>query len=343
MVDALLKEIEMRKNEISSPSTIYFGGGTPSVISIAELQQIFEALEKNFEISSVQEITLECNPDDISKEKLIAFKNLGINRLSIGVQSFFEEDLQFMHRAHNAKQAEECLQLSQAVDFENITIDLIYGSPTTTDERWLQNLNKLIEYKVPHFSAYALTVEPKTLLAHQIKTKKSLPISEEKQARQFKLLQNFAKENDYIQYEVSNFAQKNKEAIHNSSYWKGDAYVGFGPSAHSFDGKNIRCFNVANNTKYIQSIAQGKLPKEVEILTEEEQYNEWIMIGLRSIYGLSEEKLMRFNQNIQSYFRAQIAPYLNHAIIEKIGDKYFLSKEHFFQADGVASDLFWVA
>ena len=343
LIKAINKELELRKNEINQPlETIYFGGGTPSILSENELESIFETIYKNYSTSSIKEITLEANPDDLTKEKLAFLKSTPINRFSIGVQSFFEEDLRLMNRAHNAQEAEKSIKLTQDFGFENITIDLIYGSTTTTDEMWRKNLQKAIELNVPHISSYALTVEEKTVLDHQIKKGETKPIDDNRQNDQFQILIDTLTANNFIQYEISNFGKENYFSHHNSNYWKGVPYIGIGPSAHSYNGKQ-RAWNIANNAKYIQSINQNILPDEIEILNESDQFNEMIMIGLRTIYGIDLNRInSEFSQELIDSFYQEINQLLEENLIEKQGNKIILKPEAKFFADGIASRLFYV-
>ena len=343
LIKAINKELELRKNEINQPlETIYFGGGTPSILSENELESIFETIYKNYSTSSIKEITLEANPDDLTKEKLGFLKSTPINRFSIGVQSFFEEDLRLMNRAHNAQEAEKSIKLTQDFGFENITIDLIYGSTTTTDEMWRKNLQKAIELDVPHISSYALTVEEKTVLDHQIKKGETKPIDDNRQNDQFQILVDTLTANNFIQYEISNFGKENYFSHHNSNYWKGVPYIGIGPSAHSYNGKQ-RAWNIANNAKYIQSINQNILPDEIEILNESDQFNEMIMIGLRTIYGIDLNRInSEFSQQLIDSFYQEINQLLEENLIEKQGNKIILKPEAKFFADGIASRLFYV-
>ena len=284
LIQAINKELEIRKDEISTPiETIYFGGGTPSILSEIELESIFETIYKNYSTKNLKEITLEANPDDLNKEKLNFLKSTPINRFSIGVQSFFEEDLKLMNRAHNVQEAETSIKLAQDFGFENITIDLIYGSTTTTNEMWKQNLQKAIELNVPHISSYALTVEEKTILNHQIKKGITKPVDEDRQNEQFQLLVDTLTSNDFIQYEISNFGKEEYFSLHNSNYWKGIHYLGIGPSAHSYNGKT-RAWNIANNSKYIQAINENNLPQEIEVLNEVEKFNENKKIRMKKMY-----------------------------------------------------------
>ena len=343
LIQAINKELEIRKDEISAPlETIYFGGGTPSILSEIELESIFETIYKNYSTKNLKEITLEANPDDLNKEKLNFLKSTPINRFSIGVQSFFEEDLKLMNRAHNAQEAETSIKLVQDFGFENITIDLIYGSTTTTNEMWKQNLQKAIELNVPHISSYALTVEEKTILDHQIKKGITKPVDEDRQNEQFQLLVDTLTSHDFIQYEISNFGKEDYFSLHNSNYWKGIHYLGIGPSAHSYNGKT-RAWNIANNSKYIQTINENKLPQEIEVLNEVEQFNEMIMIGLRTIYGIDLNRInSEFSQPLIDSFNQELNQLINENLVEKKENKIILKPEAKFFADGIASRLFYI-
>ena len=343
LIQAINKELEIRKDEISAPlETIYFGGGTPSILSEIELESIFETIYKNYSTKNLKEITLEANPDDLNKEKLNFLKSTPINRFSIGVQSFFEEDLKLMNRAHNAQEAETSIKLVQDFGFENITIDLIYGSTTTTNEMWKQNLQKAIELNVPHISSYALTVEEKTILDHQIKKGITKPVDEDRQNEQFQLLVDTLTSHDFIQYEISNFGKEDYFSLHNSNYWKGIHYLGIGPSAHSYNGKT-RAWNIANNSKYIQTINENKLPQEIEVLNEVEQFNEMIMIGLRTIYGIDLDRInSEFSQPLVNSFYQELNQLINENLVEKKENKIILKPEAKFFADGIASRLFYI-
>lgn len=343
LVKAINKELLLRKNEISQPlETIYFGGGTPSILSEIELESIFETIFKNYSTQNLKEVTLEANPDDLNQEKLKFLKSTPINRLSIGVQSFFEEDLQLMNRAHNAQEAEQSIKLVQDFGFDNITIDLIYGSSTTTNDMWMKNLQQAINLNVPHISSYALTVEEKTILDHQIKKGITKPVDEDRQNEQFQLLVDTLTSNNFIQYEISNFGKENYFSLHNSNYWKGIHYMGIGPSAHSYNGKS-RAWNIANNTKYIQAINQNNLPQETEVLNEAERFNEMIMIGLRTIYGIDVDRInSEFSQPILDLFYQEINQLIKENLIIKQENKIILKPESKFFADGIASRLFYI-
>ena len=343
LVKAINKELLLRKNEISQPlETIYFGGGTPSILSEIELESIFETIFKNYSTQNLKEVTLEANPDDLNQEKLKFLKSTPINRFSIGVQSFFEEDLQLMNRAHNAQEAERSIKLVQDFGFDNITIDLIYGSSTTTNDMWMKNLQKAINLNVPHISSYALTVEEKTILDHQIKKGITKPVDEDRQNEQFQLLVDTLTSNNFIQYEISNFGKENYFSLHNSNYWKGIHYMGIGPSAHSYNGKS-RAWNIANNTKYIQAINQNNLPQEIEVLNEAERFNEMIMIGLRTIYGIDVDRInSEFSQPILDLFYQEINQLIKENLIIQQENKIILKPESKFFADGIASRLFYI-
>ena len=287
LLAAILKEIEIQKKYLNTAEieTVYLGGGTPSVLSIKDLDILFKTLDTHFTIKDTAEITLEANPDDLSLDYLQELKQHSrINRLSIGIQSFSEEDLLWMNRAHNAIDAKACIEYAQDAGFDNLTVDLIYGAPTTSDEQWLKNMKTVFDYDIPHISCYALTVEKDTALHNLVKKGKMPPIDEEKSARHFEMLMFEMKRFGYLHYEISNFAQPNHFARHNSNYWLGVPYLGLGPSAHSFDGTS-RQWNIANNAVYIKSLNDNKVPFERENLTPAQRYNEYVMTTLRTIWG----------------------------------------------------------
>jgi oxygen-independent coproporphyrinogen-3 oxidase len=286
----LKQELILRKPFLENEKieTIYFGGGSPSLIDADEIQRIIDVIHKNYNIGNLKEITIEANPDDLTEQKIAAFKSTDINRFSIGVQSFHDEDLVWMNRAHNAQQADRAIKAAQDKGFENITIDLMYGIPTLSDENWKQNLNKAISLQVPHISAYSLTVEEKTPLHKLIKLNKKENVEESKSAFQMQLLMETLTTNGFEHYEISNFAKPNYYAVHNTNYWKGVPYLGIGPSAHSFKEK-LRCWNVANTQQYINGIDTKQPVVENEILMNEDVFNEWIMTGLRTQWGCNIE------------------------------------------------------
>ena len=289
-IEALLREIELSKDYLEGEKieTLYLGGGTPSLLSKTDLTAIIKKLETYYDLSGLKEFTLEANPDDLNAEKvkeLGDLQSLGLNRFSIGVQSFFDDDLRYMNRAHNSNEALSSIKRVQDAGFENITIDLIYGTPTMNDERWHQNLETAFGLNVPHISSYALTVEHKTNLERKIIKGERKPVSEEQAASQFNILMNEMVKAGYEQYEISNFAKPGMYAIHNSNYWSDKKYLGLGPSAHSYNVVS-RKWNVANNMNYIKSIEEGTIPAQIEILGPAEKVNERIMTALRTMWGL---------------------------------------------------------
>lgn len=344
-VDALLTEIELRKSvfEQQTINSIYFGGGTPSLLSEEDLNRIFETLFTSFRVSPLAEITLEANPDDLLPEKIKVLKNTPINRLSIGVQSFRDEDLRFMKRAHNAKEALSSIKNCKQAGFTNLTIDLIYGTPGMDSSAWLENLNIAFDLDIPHISSYALTVEPNTELHHQILHQKVSNVDENHSAVQFELLTSQMNRNGYEQYEISNFCKPGAYSKHNSSYWKKDMYLGLGPSAHSFYD-NKRLWNVSNNTTYVKSLAQNLLPLQEEVLSLEDRYNEYVMTSLRTKWGCSIAKIENnFSPELVAYFIREIELYVSteHALVKN--EVYYLSEKGKLLADKIASDLFKVS
>lgn len=346
---ALQKEIElstspdnMEANYLGDEivETVYFGGGTPSLLEKEELNEIMSKLNNNFNISSSAEITFEANPDDINPQKLKDWKAVGINRLSIGVQSFFNEDLVWMNRAHNSDQSLFAITAALEEGFDNFSIDLIYGSPGLTTAKWGQNVQQAIQIGVPHLSCYALTVEPLTALNKMILQKKSDDVDPEKQAAQFLLLADWTEAAGYEQYEISNFAKPGKRSRHNSSYWQGKKYLGLGPSAHSFNG-NSRQWNVANNAVYIQLLNGNTLPVEKEFLTETQQLNEYIMTSLRTVEGINTGQVEdRFGKEAVSHIYDLSRKFIVAGKIKATGNVLQLTREGKLYADGIASDLF---
>ncbi len=341
MVEAIIREIYLRKQQKRPVETIYFGGGTPSLLSQEELNQIFAALKDCFDIAPDAEVTLEANPDDLNPEKLAELKQTSVNRLSIGVQSFAEADLLYMNRAHNAGEAIACLQNAQAAGFNQLTADLIYGTPGMTDATWQSNLQRLFDLNIPHISCYALTVEPNTALAHFIKKEKAQPVDEAQAARQFELLVSAMSANGYEHYEISNFCKPGQYSRHNTAYWQSKSYLGIGPAAHAFDGKN-RSWNIANNAQYMKSIQSGKIPSETEILSETDQFNEYVMTGLRTTWGCSLARIKSWGADVEQHFLRAIVPYLDNGQMVREGDVFRLSDSGKFLSDGIISDLFMV-
>lgn len=345
MLAAMKKEIFLRKNELQNKSlqSLYFGGGTPSILSADEIKSLIDEVMKHFSFEKDIEVTLEANPDDLDKNFLKGLSGSPVNRLSIGTQSFFEADLKLMNRAHTANEAEDSIKRAQDFGFENLSIDLIYGSPTSNLEIWKENLHKTIALEVPHISSYALTVEPKTALENWISKGKVVSPKEEEQNREFYYLSDFLKDHGFEHYEVSNFAKPGFYSRHNSSYWKYKEYLGIGPSAHSYNGADIRSWNVANNPQYIKKLDAGLLAKEEEILSREDQFNEMIMIGLRTIWGVDLGSLQaKFDDRILEHFQREIKQKLGEEILVIENNHLKIPEKHWFMADGIASDLFIV-
>ncbi len=348
-VDALLKEIELTSSKENGNEsylgdeiieTIYFGGGTPSLLNKEELNKILFYLNKHFAVDPAAEITFEANPDDISSRKFKEWKDAGVNRLSIGVQSFNDEHLLWMNRAHSAKQSLSALEASKKEGFDNISIDLIYGVPGMSIAQWVLNLKQAKELDIPHLSCYALTVEPSTALQKMIQQKKIKDVDPDLQAEQFQLLTNWAETNGYEQYEISNFAIPGMRSRHNSSYWQRKKYLGLGPSAHSFNGSS-RQWNVANNTLYIRSVKKNILPVEREILTPVQQLNEYIMTSLRTAEGINTSYVEKqFGKEAVRHISESAHNYIYDGKIKYTDDAFQLTKTGKLFADGIAAALF---
>ena len=341
LLNALVKELELRKNEFKNITveTIYFGGGTPSLLSNNELEFLIDSVYKNFKVSKNPEITLEANPDDLSVQRIKHLTDTPINRLSIGIQSFFETDLKLMNRAHNAEEAKACLEEATKY-FDNISLDLIYGIPGASNEQWIENIETALRYNVPHISSYALTVEPKTALASFIKKGLIANVDDEQAHEQFHILKEKLEASGFIHYELSNFGKESYFSKNNSAYWQGKSYLGIGPSAHSFNGQQ-RGWNVRNNTKYINAINQGELPIEIENLTLIDQYNEYIMTGLRTIWGVSLSKVENdFGKVLKDYLIEQSEVFINQHLLYIEGEHLRVTKKGQFLCDGIASELF---
>ncbi|MGX5818365.1 radical SAM family heme chaperone HemW [Chitinophaga lutea] len=343
LVACLHVEAEMQKTylEGAAVETIYFGGGTPSILAAGAIRNLLDTLREHYNVSADAEVTLEANPDDLSPENLRAFREAGVNRLSIGIQSFFEEDLRWMNRAHSAAQAVNCLQQAREAGFDNFSIDLIYGGPTLTDEHWQANVAKAVALGVPHISCYALTVEPGTALDHFIRHKKVPPIDSDRAARHFEQLMSWMEEAGYEHYEISNFALPGKRSRHNSSYWQGKPYLGLGPSAHSFNGRS-RQWNIANNAVYIQQIKKGTVPYEEEVLSPQMALNEYIMISLRTDTGCSLEKVAAgFGDDQERQLRRAGEKFIAKGWMKQENGHLRLTREGRFFADGIAAALFF--
>jgi oxygen-independent coproporphyrinogen-3 oxidase len=352
MVLAIAKEIRMRKNEFQNdPSdseqakqiieTIYFGGGTPSVLTTAEINFLIDTVYQNYTVSKNPEITLEANPDDLSFEKIQELTNSKINRLSIGVQSFFEEDLKMMNRAHNTEEAIKCLE-EATKHFDNISLDLIYGVPGMSNEKWKQNIERALSFGIPHISSYALTVEPKTAF-HAFIQKGIMPAPNEEVAQEhFLILVETLEANGFIHYELSNFGKENYFSRNNSAYWLGKKYIGIGPSAHSYDGTS-RSWNVSNNAIYLKSIHENQLPSEKEVLSITDRYNEYVMTGLRTIWGVSLDRIeTEFGSDYLNYLKQNAQKFLDNEKLILENNVLRTTKKGKFFCDGIASDLFWL-
>ncbi|MDX1773985.1 radical SAM family heme chaperone HemW [Oceanihabitans sediminis] len=349
LIQALVKELEIRKEELLNQEieTIYFGGGTPSLLSNEEIELLLKAIQKHYQVIENPEITLEANPDDLTEDRIVSLSKTAINRLSIGIQSFFEEDLQSMNRAHNANEAEKCLEIARQY-YDNITIDLIYGIPNMSLEKWHQNLQKAFRFGINHISSYALTVEPKTALATFIKKGSYPPIDEDLALEHFNHLVSETGKQGFVHYETSNFGKPNYFSKHNTSYWKGKSYIGIGPSAHSFS-KTQRSWNVANNTKYIQDIQKHILPSTVETLSTKDQYNEYVMTGLRTIWGVSLQKIeQEFGEVYLKYILKASQKYIDQELLEvkqaamETTEILKTTLKGAFLVDGIASELFMI-
>lgn len=343
---AMLEEIRLQQHFFPSKTmlhTIYFGGGTPSLLSIAEINTLFNCIEKYFLIAENAEITLEANPDDMTLEFLQQLKSeTRINRLSIGIQSFLEADLQYMHRAHNATEAITAIKTAQAVGISNLSIDLIYGTPTLNDEMWRENLKIAFDLNIPHISCYALTVEEKTALASQIKKKKTSAPEDEKTSAHFFILMEEMQQHGYVHYEISNFCQPNHAAIHNSNYWKGLSYLGIGPSAHSFDGEK-RYWNISNNALYAKAILENKFEPAFEILSKTDKYNEYIMTAIRTIKGVDSTYIsVQFGDIYLQHFLAEIAAFIVQKDVVQTATTYTLTDKGKLFCDAISQQLFYL-
>jgi oxygen-independent coproporphyrinogen-3 oxidase len=343
MMEAIGRELSLRRAYLKNEkiNTIYIGGGTPSLLEAKQLTVLFEIIFKTYDVSTTAEITLEANPDDLSVAYLQMLKrDTPINRLSIGIQSFADNDLKYMNRAHNAQEARHCLENALTIGFQNLTVDLIYGTPTTSHAQWLTNLNTIFDYKIPHISCYALTVEPKTPLDKQIRLQKKVSVSDEHAATQFEQLMAQMAQKSYIHYEISNFAQDGWYSKHNANYWKGVSYLGIGPSAHSFDGAS-RQWNVANNHRYLKGIEIENLDFEKEILTPNQQYNEYVMTALRTIWGIDIEIIqLKYGVEKRCFFEKTVQTFIDNQNIIKNKNYYILTASGKFLADGIAAELF---
>jgi len=342
-LQALLKETGDRKDYLQGENieTIYFGGGSPSLLAPAEIEYILSAINNNYSISPNAEITLEANPDDINLENAMAWRKLGINRLSIGIQSFYDEDLRWMNRAHDADQSVRSIDAVFNAGFSNLTIDLIYGMPTLTDEKWQVNVQRATEYGIPHISCYALTVEAKTVLEKKIRTGMTSDVNTDDQARQFLLLIDWLEEEGYEHYEISNFAKPGMRSRHNTSYWQQKKYLGLGPSAHSFDGMS-RQWNISNNSLYVSSIKDSLPAFEFEQLQPIHRLNEYIMTSLRTSEGLNLDFVStQFGSKAMNQLQENSCRHEENGSIIHEENMIKLTRKGRLLADGIAADLFF--
>ncbi len=342
MVFALCNEIKLRRSEIDDHQvieTIYFGGGTPSILSVSALKFIVDTIYENYLVSDTVEITIEANPDDLTEAYIKSLASTEVNRLSIGIQSFFDEDLKLMNRAHNDNEARTCLSIASKY-FDNISIDLIYGIPGMSSERWQENLKIALETNVPHISSYALTVEPNTALSSFIEKGVIAPVEDELAQQHFDILVDTMEKEGFEYYEFSNFGKPGYFSKNNTAYWQGKHYLGIGPSAHSYNGKE-RSWNIKNNIKYIKSLQENKIPREIEELTTTDKYNEYVMTGLRTIWGVSLQKVEDdFGLTYKEYLLKQAQKHLDEHLLFLDGDILIVTKKGKFLSDGIASDLF---
>lgn len=344
LVDALCLELQLRKSELFNEKieTVYFGGGTPSLLNLIEWNQVFSTLQKEYNILKSAEITVEANPDDLSEDYLRLLHSLGVNRLSIGIQSFYDDYLNWMNRAHNAKQSVECIKTAQKIGISNISIDLIYGIPTMPMNHWIETIDKAIDLKVPHISCYNLTVEPKTKLAHQIKIGSISPIDDEQSHLEYEVLCERLEKAGFVHYEISNFGKLGYFSAHNTSYWQGKNYIGIGPSAHSFNQKE-RKWNISNNSKYIDQINKSVLPNTVEMLTPKDLFNEHLLIGLRTIWGCNLDYLKSFcNLRELQILITRLKKMETEGFIQFDSDLFYTTNLGKSYADKLASDLFLI-
>ncbi|MDB5032605.1 radical SAM family heme chaperone HemW [Mucilaginibacter sp.] len=342
LLQALVKEIQLQKDYFKGETieTIYFGGGTPSLLKAGEINLLLDTITGSHTVTTNAEITLEANPDDLDKAKLQALRQTPVNRFSIGIQSFFDDDLQWMNRVHRAGEAEASVKRAQDNGFENITVDLIYGYPLLTEQKWKHNLNKVFELDVQHVSAYSMTVEPKTPLAAFINKKKQPAMNDQQSAEQFNLLMDAMQTKGFEHYEISNFCKPGHYSKHNANYWRGVKYLGIGPSAHSYNGE-IRQWNIANNAKYIQSIQTNNLPTETELLTETDRLNEYIMTSLRTMWGLDMDKLNIIAAASSNVLLKTGQPFLEKEWIAQKNNIFYLTQTGKLYADHIAAELFF--
>ena len=340
MIDAMVKEIKWAASEEREPlKTLYFGGGTPSLLEAEELELLVRTVNEEFG-SSYEEFTLEANPDDISSEKVQMWKQLGVNRLSIGLQSFKEQDLLWMNRAHNVEQSNNCVAIAKAGGIDNITVDLMYGLPALTDEEWKSHIHRVLELGVDHVSAYCLTIEERTALAKKAAKDEIIPLDEDQQSRQFEILLEELQKGGFEQYEISNFSKPGCESKHNSAYWNGSKYIGIGPSAHSFTGEQRR-WNISNNSQYIKHLSEDSVWYEYETLTETDRFNELLLTGLRTVRGVDLKHLEQLGP-LDTIFWKNVRQFIEQQLMIHHNDSLYLTPKGRLQADYIASELFKV-
>lgn len=344
MIESIAREIEIRKSELlQTPATLYFGGGTPSVCTITEINFIANKVKEIFGVKTFEEFTIELNPDDLNPAYLEGLKSVGVNRLSVGVQSFVDEQLRFMNRRHSAKQAIDCIKTAQQIGFKNISIDLIYGLPQLTIEQWRENINLFLELDVPHLSAYHLGIEKDTVFYEWLQQGKLIPAGEEQSEKQYNLLEELTSKAGFEHYEISNFAKNKKYSKHNSAYWQAVPYLGFGPSAHSYNGKNIRRWNIADNEKYIEAINSNQTFWTSEKLRNNEQYNDYIITSLRTIWGADLKFLQQnFAEKIYNHFNKSAEKFLSTGLLLCENGKIKIPPKHFLLSDGIMRELMLV-
>jgi len=339
LIHSIVREIGLRSNELKEPvETIYFGGGTPSLLTEVELESILNKIQHSFKVNKMIEITLEVNPEDVREESVLSWKKLGVNRISIGLQSFKESDLKWMNRAHDLNQGFKAIEVLKERGFKNISIDLIYGLPGLTLKEWEQHLCQVIALDIQHISAYCLTVEKRTALNHFVKTGKLKTPSDDTQSEQFNLMLRYLSENGFFQYEISNFSKQGFESKHNGSYWQNKPYIGVGPSAHSYDGKTRR-WNVSNNTNYYKSVGKNDSWYEVEILSKNDQWNELFLTGLRTIWGVSKMQLVELD-SLSEAEQKNINSLIENGDMLESKNAYILTEKGRLKADGIAASFF---
>ncbi|MFT4033342.1 MAG: radical SAM family heme chaperone HemW [Siphonobacter sp.] len=345
MTMAICQEIKLQRSFLpqNKLETIYFGGGTPSLLEEEELRRIFDTIHTYFQVLPNAEITLEANPDDLTPAKLRMLRQLGVNRLSIGIQSFNANHLNYLHRIHTAEEAQVSVKAAQDAGFENLTIDLIYAIPASTHDIWQQDLEQALTLGVPHISAYCLTIEPQTVFGKWLKNRKIVPIDDAFAAEQFRMLIDQLGKKGYEQYEISNFALPGRHSQHNSSYWKQHPYLGVGPSAHSYDGQFLRQFNISNNTRYVQMILAGTIPAEIEALSEQDRLNEYILTSLRTKWGSDLDKIAALSTEGNRFIQSIIPSLIANNWLHIQGSTLYLTGSGKFFADRVAEELFWLS